>query len=66
MINTWKVCLASLLETAKKEREVFKLKGIAIGHISVFDTDISNICRTASAKVQSVHRIKSTFDKRTT
>ena len=42
---------------------MFELKGIALDHNSVFDTHISNICKTANAKVQSLNRVKSTLNK---
>ena len=49
-----------------KEIKVFELKDIALDHNSVYDTNISKICKTANAKVQSLNRVKSTLDKRTT
>lgn len=39
------------------------MEGIAIGHNSVFDTRISNICKTTRSKVQNLNRIKNTLDK---
>ena len=45
------------LEPAKS----VKLLGITIDHNLTFDTHVSNICKTASAKVKSLSRIRNAF-----
>ena len=39
------------------------LLGITIDHNLTFDTNISNICKTASAKVKSLSTIRNTLDE---
>ena len=48
------------LESAKS----VNVLGIAIDHNLTFDTHISNICRTASANVKSLGRIRNTLDEK--
>ena len=45
------------LESAK----LVNLLGITINHNLTFDTHVSNICKTASAKVKSLSRIRNAF-----
>ena len=45
------------LESAK----LVNLLGITIDHNLTFDTHVSNICKTASAKVKSLSRIRNAF-----
>ena len=48
------------LESAKS----VNLLGITIDHHLTFDTHISNICKTASAKVKSLSRIRNALDEK--
>ena len=48
------------LESAKS----VNLLGITIDHNLTFDTHISNICKTASAKVKSLSRIRNALDEK--
>ena len=48
------------LESAKS----VNVLGIAIDHNLTFDTHISNICRTVSANVKSLGRIRNTLDEK--
>ena len=48
------------LESAKS----VNLLGITIDHNLTFDTHVSNICKTANAKVKSLSRIRNTLDEK--
>ena len=48
------------LESAKS----VNLSGITTDHNLTFDTHISNICKTASAKVKSLNRIRNASDEK--
>ena len=64
--------LLGKLKLLKIEIEVFRLEsansvnllGITIDHNLTFDTHVSNICKTASAKVKSLSKIRNAMDEK--
>ena len=44
--------------------ELVKLLGIINHHNSTFDTHVSNICKTTTAKIKCLRRIRNVLDKK--